>query len=216
MIAPAHLLPPNATALEKALSLTGGARLATVPVAVDRLWNPATCPTELLPWLAWGLSIDVWDSDWDEATKRTAIADAIEFQRRKGTPASLRTVLDRIDPLIEIVEWHEQRDLMEPYHFWVTLPFLADSGTVFDDALVGRILRDIVKIKPVRAAMTILYRLRAEARAALIAAAAVAGQARLDQAADMVSAIQPIWDTYLQTEDGEPIVTETGAFMECD
>lgn len=214
MIAPAHLLPPNATALEKALSLTGGARLATVPVAVDQLWNPATCPTELLPWLAWGLSIDVWDSDWDEATKRAAIADAIEFQRRKGTPASLRTVLGRIDPAIRVVEWFDDRDVMPPYHFRLELPLAADSDVTYDETTVARILAYIGQVKPVRAQMSAVHRLVGQASAWLLTVGRVVGLDRIDVESDTASALDPVWDSYLQTETGEPILDEAGAFLE--
>ncbi|MFY9350385.1 MAG: phage tail protein I [Sphingobium sp.] len=216
MTEPAHLLPPNATPFERAMSLAGAARIDAVPIAVDRLWNPQTCPADLLPWLAWGLSADIWDPDWSEAQKRAAIAAAIDFQRRKGTPASLRSVLDRFDPLIEVVEWFEARDLMAPYHFWTVLPTLADSDTVFDDLLVAKILRDIAQLKPVRAHMTVIYRLRAEAQAWLVSPARLAGLSRLQGEADVTSATEDRWDTYLQTSDGEPILTMGGDFMEVD
>jgi phage tail P2-like protein len=214
MPGPAHLLPPNATPLEKALSLAPAASLEQVPVAIDQLWNPATCPAMLLPWLAWGLSIDLWDSAWTEAQKRAAIADAILFQRRKGTPASLRVVLDRFDPLISIVEWFEDRGTLDPYHFRLELPLLAESDVVYDENLVARILRDIAQVKPVRAQMQAVFRVRAEARAWLVSAAQAGGLTRLDSHADQDSALEPVWDTYLQTRDGEPILTLAGAFLE--
>ena len=46
------ILPPNATALERALA-DAGARLSDVPVVVRELWNPDACPAAHLPWLAW-------------------------------------------------------------------------------------------------------------------------------------------------------------------
>lgn len=210
----AHLLPPNATALEKALSLAPAVSLADVPVAIDSVWNPATCPADLLPWLAWGLSIDIWDSAWSEAQKRAAIADAILFQRRKGTPASLRTVLDRFDPLISIVEWFKDRDTLDPYQFRLELPLLADSAVVYDAALVARILRDIAQVKPVRAHMLAVFRVTAQARAWLISSAACGGLTRLDAAADTATALDPSWGIWLQTEDGEPLLTEAAEYME--
>ncbi|WP_333701180.1 phage tail protein I [Sphingobium yanoikuyae] len=208
------LLPPGSTPLERALEQVA-AWLTDLPAPLRDLWSPQSCPYALLPWLAWGLSVDIWEADWPEDQKRQVITDAIAFQRQKGTLASLRTVLDRFDPLIRIVEWFEQRDLMAPHTVWAELPFRAHSDTDFDDATLARILRDIAQVKPVRAQLTMVYHLRAEARAYLIAAAGVAGLTRLDQEGDLLSATQPIWDSYLQTEDGEPIVTELGAFMEC-
>ena len=210
----ADLLPPNAGALEKALARAAGARLADVPAGIDRLWNPATCPSSLLPWLAWGLSIDIWEAGWSEADKRVAVADAIEFQRHKGTPASLRIVLDRFDPLIGIVEWFEDRATMAPHNFRLELPLLADSAVIYDDRTVAQILRDIAQVKPVRAHMTAVYRLRTEANAWLVSAAAVAGLARVDETVDAASALDPVWDSYLQTEDGEPLLSPAGDYLE--
>lgn len=214
MADPATLLPPNAAPLERALSLASAVSLADVPVAIDQLWNPATCPADLLPWLAWGLSIDIWDSAWTEAEKRAAVADAIQFQRRKGTPASLRTVLDRFDPLIAIVEWFKDRDTLDPYTFRMELPLLADSAVVYDENLVARILRDIAQVKPVRAHMLAVFKLRAQAQIALIAAANLAGLSRVTASADVTTATDPAWNNYLQTENGEPIIDGAGAWLE--
>jgi phage tail P2-like protein len=214
MFGEAHLLPPNASPLEKALSLAPAATLDQVPVTIDQLWNPATCPVALLPWLAWGLSIDLWDSEWTEPQKRAAIADAILFQRRKGTPASLRIVLDRFDPLIKIVEWFQDRETLDPYHFRLELPLLAESDVFYDENLVARILRDIAQVKPVRAHMLAVYRVRSEAKAWLASVAKVGGMTRLDALADQDSALDPVWSTYLQTRHGEPLQTRAGAFME--
>jgi phage tail P2-like protein len=210
----ADLLPPNASTLERAMVASFDAVLDDVPVQIDTLWNPATCDVALLPWLAWGLSIDLWDADWSEATKRAAIADAIQFQRRKGTPASLRTVLDRIDPMIAVVEWFEDRINLDPYTFRLELPMAADSDVLYDEALVARILRDIATVKPARAHMFAVHRLAAQANAWLIGAASLAGYERMETAADIVTALDPAWDSYLQTEDGEPILGEDSGFLE--
>ncbi|MCD9124037.1 phage tail protein I, partial [Cupriavidus sp. UGS-1] len=47
------LLPPNATPLERNLATVGAEAIAGVPVPLRDLWNPATCPPALLPFLAW-------------------------------------------------------------------------------------------------------------------------------------------------------------------
>jgi phage tail P2-like protein len=86
------LLPPNATAQEVATDLAT-ARIADVPVPLDTLWNPLTCPEAVLPWLAWALSIDEWDAGWPEDRRRETIAQALFVHRRKGTLAAVRTAL---------------------------------------------------------------------------------------------------------------------------
>ena len=89
------LLPINATAQERALSLTTG-RLGAVPVPVGELWDPLTCPVGILPWLAWSLAVDPWDSDWTETQKRQAISKSIEVHRVKGTIGALTRALQAI------------------------------------------------------------------------------------------------------------------------
>lgn len=205
------LLPPTSLAPERALEATIAERFA-IPVDVARLWNPLTCPAELLPWLAWGLSIDLWDSDWSEATKRAAIADAIPFQMRKGTPASLRTVLDRFDPLIQLVEWFDANPRMDPHTFRLELPLPSESDVTYDEALVAALLRDIAAVKPIRSHMSAVFKLTLATETALAAVARPLMLTRLDMAAD--TSIEPDWDTYLLTEIGEPILAESGAFLE--
>lgn len=207
------LLPTGSTALEKALEQVAFA-LTDLPTPIRDVWSPATCPIALLPWLAWGLSIDLWDSNWSEAQKRAAVADAIAFQRRKGTPASLRVVLDRFDPLIGLVEWFEDRGNLDPYTFRLELPTLLESTVTFDENMVAQILRDIAQVKPVRAHMSAVFRLRAEARAWILSAAQLGGMTRVEGQADLATALEPQWLDYLQTAHGEPILTGIGDFLE--
>ena len=89
------LLPPNRTPLEQALDRTT-ARLGDVPVPIKDLWSPWRCPVALLPWLAWALSVDEWDSAWPEERKREAIAASIELHRYKGSVWSVREALRRV------------------------------------------------------------------------------------------------------------------------
>ncbi|HYD23843.1 MAG TPA: phage tail protein I [Croceibacterium sp.] len=209
----ASLLPPNVTAAERALE-GAAARLEDVPVPIRALWNPATCPAFLLPWLAWSLSIDIWDSAWSEPEKRAAIAGAIEAQRRKGTPASLRAVLDRFDPMLRLVEWFEDRDVLDPYTFRLEIPLSAETEVAYDEALVTALLRDIAAVKPLRAHMEAVHALRLRAGAYLISGAALAGFERFDADVDLDAPLDPIWAGYLQTENGEPVADPDGAFLE--
>ena len=66
------LLPQNATDPERAIE---DAMRAGIDVsAIGSLWNPATCPLALLPWLAWAWSVDEWDLAWSEAQQRAMVA----------------------------------------------------------------------------------------------------------------------------------------------
>jgi len=89
------LLPINATKQERALSLTA-VRAGAVPVPVGDLWDPFTCPAGVLPWLAWSLAVDPWDSTWLEDQKRQAIAESIAVHRVKGTIGALKRALQAI------------------------------------------------------------------------------------------------------------------------
>jgi phage tail P2-like protein len=86
------LLPPNATPQEAAIE-AATARIGEVPVPNATLWNPATCPAALLPWLAWALSVDEWDGTWPEARQREVIAASVAVHRRKGTRGAVVAAL---------------------------------------------------------------------------------------------------------------------------
>ena len=98
------LLPGNACDLERQAALAL-AQIQRVPIPLRQLWNPDTCPTPLLPYLAWSLSVDRWDSNWSDATKRAAIRASFFIHSRKGTIGALRRVVEPLGYLIEIIEW---------------------------------------------------------------------------------------------------------------
>ena len=84
------LLPPNATPLERAME---AAMRQPIDIPIRKLWSAADCPVELLPYLAWALGVEEWDSDWPDPVKRSAVADAFRIHREKGTLAGLKRVL---------------------------------------------------------------------------------------------------------------------------
>jgi phage tail-like protein len=81
----AALLPVNSTAFEKAVVATTGARLNPLPVPLRELWRPKDMPAALLPWLAWGLSVDVWDENWSVEQKRAIVLASFQMHQKKGT-----------------------------------------------------------------------------------------------------------------------------------
>lgn len=100
------ILPGEATSLEKALLAVELASLANVdPAIIASIWNPATCPPALLPWLAWALSVDVWDNSWTEQRKRKVIAASPVVHRLKGTRGAVSRSLAAFDLESDIVEW---------------------------------------------------------------------------------------------------------------
>ena len=98
------MLPGNACDLERQAA-QALAQIQRVPIPLRQLWNPNTCPTPLLPYLAWSLSVDRWDGNWSDATKRAAIRASFFIHSRKGTIGALRRVVEPLGYLIEIIEW---------------------------------------------------------------------------------------------------------------
>lgn len=97
------LLPPNASALERAAE-QATARIGRVPVPIGDVWDPDACPEPLLPWLAWALSVDRWDPEWPEETKRAVIAASIPAHRRRGTLAAVKAALEDIGAVYGVTE----------------------------------------------------------------------------------------------------------------
>ncbi len=207
------LLPPGKSVLERGLEASIDRTIDVV--AVGELWNPETCPAEVLPWLAWGLAIDRWNADWTEAEKRAAIADAIRFQRIKGTRASIDEVIESFHPLLECVEWFEANPHATPHSFEIRAPIGGPgigvpSGFLTAD-VAAAIVRDVTAVKPVRSHFTFVQSLGARAATRLRNGAMIAGYSRFE--ANAAGDTDARWLDYLQTEDGEPILTESGEFI---
>ena len=115
----ARLAPPGAGALERALDQLEAERQALLVAANAGLWDPATCPLAVLPWLAWAFSVDVWDPTWPEATKRAVVAASLPVHRRKGTRAALERALAATGRPTTVVEWWEATPPAAPYTFRV-------------------------------------------------------------------------------------------------
>lgn len=119
------LLPLNATPQERALALALS-RLSDVPTPLETLWHPATCPAPLLPWLAWALSVDRWDSAWSDTVKRTTLAASVTLHQTKGTPAAVeRALVASGAPNATVFEWWEYAGA--PYHFHVEIDLASDA-----------------------------------------------------------------------------------------
>lgn len=195
------LQPPNAPAGDRALE-AAIARAAAVPVTFPRVWDPATCPENLLPWLAWGLSIDIWDPAWPVATKRMMVADAIDRQRRKGSVRAVKEVLDVFGVGITVHEWFDPDIEGPPFTFEVRLP-VEDEQTAAA-SFIEKILGRVVRVKPARAHFTVAQTLQTEAAVGVVAYARVGAALRFDA----VEAAAVDWSGCLLTEYGEPLFTE--------
>ncbi len=114
------LLPPSATPQERALADTA-ARVSAVPTPARNLWNPDTCPVELLPWLAWAFSLDDWDVTWTEAQQRAAVKASYSVHRYKGTIGSVKDALQALGLGVQVQEWFNQIPAGDPYTYKLLL-----------------------------------------------------------------------------------------------
>ena len=109
------LLPINATRQERSLAQTT-ARISAVGAPIKSVWNPETCSAEVLPWLAWALSVNSWNSAWTERQKRNVVAASIENHRIKGTVASVKEAAAAFGTIV-ITEWWETSPQGTPFTF---------------------------------------------------------------------------------------------------
>ncbi|HHS9552685.1 MAG: phage tail protein I [Klebsiella pneumoniae] len=119
----------------------GTARLSAITVALRTLWTPTACSVDLLPYLAWALSVDRWDKAWPADRKIAAIRRSYWLHRRKGTRAAVRRVVEDMGFLATFAEWFEVGD--EPGTFrlevdinevGLTQKTLAELNRLIDDA----------------------------------------------------------------------------------
>lgn len=145
------LLPPNATAQERALDLAT-ARIAAVPVPLRDLWDAESCPLDLLPWLAWALSVDTWNPDWPEFIKRAVVSAAVETARRKGTAKAVKDALSALGASTVLVEWWQKSPTGTPHTFTVNI-VAPDTSTEMQAAMHSEIRRT----KPLRSHYDIVF-----------------------------------------------------------
>lgn len=132
------LLPPTATILEQRLSQVGQ---ICVDVDIRCLWDPYLCPINWLPFLAWQYSVDRWDENWSEQTKRKVIADSYFTHKIKGTIKSIRRAVEPFGYVIRINEWFKTGK--EPGTFSLEIGILDEGITEDDYTELTRIIDDV-------------------------------------------------------------------------
>lgn len=172
------LLPPNASPLERAFSQVT-ARLGEVPTPQRDLWNPDTCPVELLPWLAWTLSIDAWNSEWPEHVKRQLVRTAIDIQRRKGTADSVRKVVAAFGGFVQLREWWQMEPPGIPHTFEMVLTISGQNGAPATAKYVDEVIAEVARTKPVRSHFTFTQGVQAIGGVGVVAGARAAVYRRL-------------------------------------
>lgn len=113
--------PTNIGNLFRIMADAEAIHMGAIDINIDTLWDPYKCPLELLPFLAWALSVDNWDDDWPEEIKRNVVAAAPEVHRKKGTVYAVEKALDAFDMSYKIVEWWQQEPIGRRGTFNITV-----------------------------------------------------------------------------------------------
>lgn len=135
----ATLLPSNATALERAAA-AADARISDTPVPVRDVWNPYTCPADILPWLAFAYAVDEWDNSWTVEVKREVIAQSLRIKRMKGTYGAVQRALAVLGLPARVQEWFQQSPPADPYTFRVGIEAEQIGFTAYQLAQVRRVV----------------------------------------------------------------------------
>lgn len=145
-------LPTSFSKLQFALAGVDAQRLSSIdPEIILTLWNPWTCPIELLPYLAWALSVDVWQNDWPEQVKRETVAAAPFVHRIKGTVAAIERAVEPFRATLRIEEWFESDPPKRRGTFEVTAfvgSHVYGDGPFLNDRIQNDIIQTIKATKP--------------------------------------------------------------------
>lgn len=172
------LLPPNATALERAAEAVSTQALRAIPQPHRALWNPDTCPLAVLPWLAWSMGVEAWRTDWPENVKRAIVRNAIQVQRRRGTIASVRDTVASFGGAIAIREWWEKTPQGEPHTFEMVFTMADQDNT--SAAFVEDVMAEVSRVKPLRSHFTFTQGLGSSGALDLVAVGRPTTFVRLD------------------------------------
>lgn len=98
-----QLLPSNSTPLERATA--AALTLGLDPSAIRGIADSARCPVDVLPWLAWAMSVEGWEAAETEEQQRALIRESIPVHKRKGTVGAIRRVLKAVGVTADYKEW---------------------------------------------------------------------------------------------------------------
>ncbi|HDS6013924.1 phage tail protein I [Klebsiella variicola] len=146
------LLPPSSTAWLRSTE-AATARLSGITVAIRTLWTPTDCPVDLLPYLAWALSVDRWDKDWPAERKIAVIQRSYWLHRRKGTRAAVRRVIEDMGFSATFAEWFDVGDQPGTFRLEVDVNDVGLTPKTLDE--LNRLIGDAKPVSRHLAQMTI-------------------------------------------------------------
>ncbi|ULI44319.1 phage tail protein I [Raoultella ornithinolytica] len=146
------LLPPSASAWMRSAE-AATAKLSGITVAIRTLWTPTACPVDLLPYLAWALSVDRWDKGWPAERKIAAIQRSYWLHRRKGTRAAVRRVIEDMGFSATFAEWFDVGDEPGTFRLEVDVNEVGLTPKTLDE--LNRLIGDAKPVSRHLAQMTI-------------------------------------------------------------
>ena len=149
------LLPPSASATVRALETVLAERTAGLEAPIAMLWDADNCPVELLPWLAWALSVEVWDHARPEETKRNVIRNAVRVHRLKGTRQSVELALTALGFRTDLVEGWAEGGAAHTFRLDAYGDDVIAAGHELNAQLLETVTRLIENVKPVRSHFTL-------------------------------------------------------------
>jgi len=147
------ILPPSASKHLRALEQAAYAMLKEVSnskIPIRDLWNFNKCPVALLPWLAWTMSVEEWDSTWPEKIKRNTIGESAKVHRKKGTLSSIYRIINAVGITATVIEWWQQQPLAAPYTFIIEV-IVHQNEILQKQSTIGQLKALVNSTKPARA-----------------------------------------------------------------
>lgn len=139
-----HLLE-NHTPVELALEKVSGEQIDALPIMIRALNDPDNCPADLLPWLAWALSVDHWSPDWSEEEKREVCRVSRRVHRHKGTLGAVKDALAALGITLQIIEPRD-RDPAEAVPHQLLVNAFVDLRYLQAESTSASLLDDITRI----------------------------------------------------------------------
>ena len=134
------LLPPNSTKFEMNFE-AAFACVSNVEINIRSFNDPMTAPVEVLPWLAWERSVDVWNKSWSDPQKRQVIKTSLYNHSIKGTVESLEVALNSLGFPVIVQEWFNMVPVGKPYTFKLYIQTSQDSVSVTDYKELFKVVR---------------------------------------------------------------------------
>ena len=125
------LLPPNSTKFELNFE-QAFSRVSAVEIPTRTFNNPLNAPLQVLPFLAWEKSVDVWNKDWSDDQKRQTVSNAFQSHMQKGTIGALEKSLGSLGFKTTVQEWFKMQQVGKPYTFKLFIQTSSDPISTND------------------------------------------------------------------------------------